>query len=162
MNTGCNKTRQALGNLAERTVMNMKKAIRRGGKHNTGKLEQSITWKFTQYGVVFIIDSDYAKYVISGRRSGAKQPPSRSILSWLDTPHGIRAYANMRRRWRTISKKSAAFLIARHIGQKGIKPMDFYNPSINTLYKVDAYHELEEAYAYCFEHQMIKEFKKII
>src|SRR5574343_1270624 len=115
------EVKRRLGALAERTVKQMKDHLRRAGKINTGNLANSITWKFVEDGISITVGAPYGKYVISCRRIGAKQPPKTAILTWLNTPHGLRVYANMRRRWKTITKEQASFLIGRTIKRKGIK-----------------------------------------
>lgn len=55
---------------------------------------------------------DYAVFVDKGRHPG-KQPPLKSIIAWCKSK-GI--------------EKSAAFPIARKIGERGIKPTNFMKP----------------------------------
>jgi hypothetical protein len=59
--------------------------------------------------------ADYFKYVDEGRKPNSKQPPIKPIQSWV-THKGIR-FNNM-------SSKQTAFIIARSIGKKGIKPLN--------------------------------------
>jgi hypothetical protein len=62
--------------------------------------------------VLKIIADDYLQYVDQGRRPG-KRPPQRAILKWVENKNI------------TIKKQTpsqTAFVIARSIGKKGIKP----------------------------------------
>lgn len=150
------ETKRKLYLLADKTVANMRDHIRRAGKVNTGELYRSVGWQVVQGGIEFYVKAPYASYVILGRRKGAKRPPRRVILQWLETPHGKRAFANMRRRWEHITMQGAAFVICRSISEKGIKPVDFYNPALNTLYKTDSWHLLEAAFVRDIEKDLEK------
>jgi len=150
------ETKRKLYLLADRTVMNMKNHIRRAGKFNTGQLYNSVGWKVVQGGIEFYVKAPYSQYVIMGRRKGAKRPPFQAILKWIETPHGNRALANIRRKWSNTTKEGAAFIICRSISEKGIKPVDFYNPAINTLYKTDSWHLLEAAFVNDIEKDLEK------
>ena len=60
-------------------------------------------------------------HVISeGRRPGAKQPPTKALRGWV------------RRRWGVSGREvgRAAFVLARSIGRKGIRPRRFYRASV--------------------------------
>ena len=152
------ETKRKLFQLADKTVDKMKQHIKRGGKYNTGALYNSVGWKVIQGGIEFYVNDKYASFIISGRRKGAKQPPSWAIREWFSTPHGSRAFANMKKKWPKIKLEGASFIVCRSIKEKGIKPFDFYNPYIEQLYKVEAFHELESAFVMDVE----KELKKTI
>ena len=64
----------------------------------------------------------------------------------MKTPHGRRAFANLRRKYPKINYNSAAYVIGRGIQRRGIRGVDFWNPYIDQLYNTDAWHELEAAY----------------
>lgn len=57
----------------------------------------------------------YARYVLEGRRPGAKMPPWRSIADWLRVKH-------------LDSSPRAAWAVARAIRRRGIKARDFATP----------------------------------
>lgn len=152
--------KKRLGALADRTVQQMRNYLKRAGKFNTGTLHNSISWRFVADGIEITVGANYADFVIKGRRAGAKQPPRQAILKWLNTPNGSRVYFNMKRRWKTITKEQASFLIGRGIKRRGIKPLDFYNPPMNRLLNIDLYHQLSEDYAYQYEHEIVKTLKK--
>ena len=63
-------------------------------------------------GVIIGNREDYARYVESGRRKGAKMPPVNVIRKWVKLKFG---YSGAQAR-------SVAFVIARSISEKGIKP----------------------------------------
>lgn len=145
--------------LADRTVDNMKNHIRRGGKNNTGNLMNSVGWKFVPTGVEFYVKAPYSDFVIKGRRVGAKMPPKLAIQKWLNSPHGRSAFNSMKKKFgKQLTYDSANFIIRKSISQHGIKPFDFFNPYINNLYNVSAFHDLEAAYVKDIENEL----KKII
>lgn len=77
----------------------------------TGKLK-SFTYSIEYEGNMFTVYFDlpsYWQYVENGRKAG-KMPPISAIKNWISAKH-IPAYKNI---------DSAAFLIARSIGKKGI------------------------------------------
>ena len=88
----------------------------------------------------------YAMVVEYGRRAGAKAPPSRALEGWVKRRLKPKAKLNKRRKItrKTMSKsarglesgrakdaaiKSVAFLVARSIGKKGIKPKPYMRPA---------------------------------
>lgn len=155
------RIKERLGNLADRTVQQMRNHIKRAGKYNTGELSRSIGWKFTADGIEIFVVAKYSDYVIRGRNKGSKQPPPDAILKWLNSPNGTRAYARMRNRWKTLTKKQAVYVIGRNIKKNGIKPLDFYNPAMNRLLNIDLYHQLSEDYAWEYEQEVTKALKKL-
>lgn len=161
------ETHRKLFLLADRTVAKMKDHIKRAGKYNTGQLYNSVGWKPIKGGLEFYVKAPYSQYVIQADAGGKpmpskwkKQPKIEHILPWMQTPHGTRAYANIKKRWPSTTIKGAAYIICRSIKEKGIKPVDFYNPYINQLYKVDAFHELEAAFATDMEKEIQKNINK--
>lgn len=153
------ETHRKLELLADKTVQNMQNHIKRAGKFNTGQLYRSVGWKPVQGGIEFYVKAPYSQYVLQGRRKGAKQPPKKAIQQWLLTPHGQRAFANMRKKYKKLTYDGAAFIVCRSISEKGIKPVDFYNPALNTLYKTDSWHSLEAAYVKDVEKEIEKQIK---
>lgn len=81
------------------------------------KLGSSITaeyrWMGVKYQAIFNVP-EYWKWVEYGRKPG-KQPPMEKILTWVKSK-GIKPLN------KKIPEKSLAFIIARSIGKKGIKP----------------------------------------
>jgi len=151
------QTKRRLFKMADATVMLMRNHIKKAGKFNTGQLSNSIGWKVVQGGIQFYVAAPYAKYVISGRRKGAKQPPSWAIREWFKGANGRKVFESMKSKWKGISMEGATYVVAKSIKEKGIKPLDFYNPAINKLYSKDAFHELEAAFAQDLEKGIQKE-----
>lgn len=117
-----------------RTVQNMKNVLANNRKVNTGRLYNSIQYVLDTINNTFTITMiSYGKFVDSGRRRGAKFPPINVIKEWLSkTPHGRSFLQGFKGTGVHKSNKiqrinSAAFLIARSISQRGIKPVRFLN-----------------------------------
>ena len=107
-----------LNTLADKTTKEIKSLLRLNGKYASGRLVNSVVVKVleTDKGVKMSLEyADYGKYVISGRRPGAKMPPISKIQAWTRLK-GI--------------PLSAAFPIARAIAKNGIKPLNFTTPFI--------------------------------
>jgi hypothetical protein len=104
-------------------VVNTAKAnLLRFGKVNTGALRDSIRFNITPKGNIRFFFLQYGIFVESGRRAGAKQPPINPILKWIEE-RGITPDEGT-------SKRSLAFLIARSIGEKGIRPTPFMKAAV--------------------------------
>jgi hypothetical protein len=104
-------------------VINTAKAnLLRFGKVNTGALRDSIRFNITPKGNIRFFFLQYGIFVESGRRAGAKQPPINPILKWIEE-RGITPDEGT-------SKRSLAFLIARSIGEKGIRPTPFMKAAV--------------------------------
>ena len=93
----------------------------------TGDLYKSIDYKIVQkkgeYKLV-ISYLDYGEFVLKGRRPGAKPPPYKSILKWTQFK-GI--------------PKEAAYPIAKSIGKKGIKPLNFLFPFFSKQNQIERF-----------------------
>ena len=105
------------------------------GKEATGSLVKSLDYELIELLgdiVINITANDYLYYVDKGRKPNRKAPPSGVIVKWMDVK-GIKG--RDKKTGRFIKKESAAFLIARSIGKKGIKPTNVIKKSINRLLK---------------------------
>lgn len=111
--------------LGSDIVDTIKKILQSENKVATGNLIQSLDYKVIEViGKVFleITAADYFPFVDKGRRPG-KMPPIKPIKSWM-AAKGI------------VSKnKSLPFLIARSIGEKGIKPTNVKQRAIKEVMK---------------------------
>lgn len=134
------------------------KVINKGGE---------ISWLLTM--------NPYWKYVEGGRRAGKKPPPSASIKEWIKQKESLKANIDKILGRVTVSKKktalskgtksmsfdnklnSLAFMIARSIGKKGIKPKPFFNKVINEA----RINELNELLAPVLKEYFILEFKEL-
>lgn len=88
---------------------------------------------------------EYWKYIEYGRRAGAKMPPITAIENWITRRGIIPRPITLKSGKQVIpSTKSLAFVIARSISIKGIKPRPFMKNSIN-LIKEKFIREIEDA-----------------
>jgi hypothetical protein len=99
----------------------------------SGDLYRSIDYKIVQkkgeYKLV-ISYADYGEFVLKGRRPGAKPPPFASIMKWCQFK-GI--------------PKEAAYPIAKSIGKKGIKPLNFIFPFFSKQNQIERFLEQDVA-----------------
>lgn len=78
--------------------------------------------------------ADYWKYIEYGRRAGAKMPPINVIEKWITKKNIIPRPITLKSGKQVIpTTKSLAFVIARSIGIKGIKPRPYLNDSLNEI-----------------------------
>ena len=92
------------------------KILTEADKKATGDLIKSLDYEVITdiHGLTLkILASDHFKYVDRGRKAGSKQPPIKPIQSWIRAKHIV---------FNGLDSKQAAFMIARSIGEKGIKP----------------------------------------
>lgn len=139
----------ALNKWATMVVAQAKSNLLRGKKDATRTLSNSITYEIvpdqtSDIGAdVEFSYADYGEYVESGRRKGAKMPPPSKLLNWIK----VKPIPRFRdKKGRFISYESQAFLIARSIGKKGIKPFPFMTSAVEQA-QIDLLYMLEEAIA---------------
>lgn len=157
------EAQKQLAIIGDRIVDNIKDAIKKSGKFNTGRLYNSINVKMDIGGLRINIDSPYYQFVLNGRRAGSKRPPIKAILSWLDTPHGKSYYTKLnlkKKPEQSISKLTAAFMVANTIKKRGIPPMKKKNLINLTLSikKEQGFKDLEDAYRRDVEAELKKTF----
>jgi hypothetical protein len=95
-------------------------------KRATGDLIRSLDFQVVKEVSGWMLKlkaESYFKYVDQGRRPG-KQPPIKPIQSWIEKK-GIKIQG--------YSSKQTAFVIARSIGKKGIKPLNIMDKLINEI-----------------------------
>lgn len=107
--------------LAQDIVVFMKDDLVKEGKVTSGNLERSLNYNIVEGDssesvTINITSLGYLKNVDEGRRAGAKQPPSDAILPWVNQK-GIKDIGGV-----PAKPEQVAFVIARSIGEKGIKP----------------------------------------
>ena len=112
---------------ATRVVALAKANLTRGKKIATGTLYNSVKFSITPKGKVTFHYAEEGKWVERGRRKGAKMPPQDSIAKWAKVK-GLPQFRDKKGRY--ISDKSRAFLIARSISKKGIKPFPWYSSAV--------------------------------
>jgi hypothetical protein len=103
------------------------KLLTEEGKRATGDLIQSLDYQVIKEvdGLMLkILAAPYFKNVDEGRRPGAKPPPVKAIQSWVNQKNIV--FTNM-------SSKQTAFIIARSIGVKGIKPLHAKDKLISNI-----------------------------
>jgi len=122
-----------LDKFGEEITSDIKEVLRINGAIASGNLEKSIDYKIVEregeYKLV-ITYLDYGEYVLKGRRAGAKPPPYAPIIRWTQFK-GI--------------PKSAAYPIAKSIGKKGIKPLNFLFPFYSKQNQIERFLEQDVA-----------------
>lgn len=122
----------------EALVIQIVQELKDAGKEATGTLAKSVDYELIEaldkisVGIKAV---DYFEYVDSGRRKGAKPPPSDAIVKWMKVK-GIKG--RNPKTGKFIPQKSAAFLIARSIGKNGIKPVFAIKKSLRKLKSLQA------------------------
>jgi hypothetical protein len=129
MSTPLNQAIQQVGN---QIVAEMKATLQRNGNDNTGNLSNSIT--ATVEGTKLIISmDDYGKWVNDGHERGpGKVPPIKAINAWI-AKNGITPKQG-------ISRKQLPFVIQAAIGKRGQtrrRAFPFIEPSIKTVLSKD-------------------------
>jgi hypothetical protein len=101
-----------------RSVVQIEADAKRRVPTDTHNLQRSITHEVVDVGADIIgragTNQPYAEPVEKGRRAGAAMPPPSALIGWLGR-HGI--------------DPSLAFVVARSIGRKGIKPRPYLKPA---------------------------------
>lgn len=120
---------------------------------DTSKLLNSIKYIFNNNNTSFEISmemAEYWKYVESGRKSG-KFPPISAIREWVKVKPVIpRPYNG-----KLPTENQLAFLIARSIAKKGIRPRPIFNDSLDDVMR-DFENGLEDAFTKDVENEMDK------
>jgi hypothetical protein len=112
---------------AQKVVTNAKSILRRNHKDATGNLINSVRYSVSSDGDISFEYAPEGKWVESGRRKGAKQPPTNPIEKWIKQK-GLKGRDPKTGRY--ISNHTLAFLIARGISRDGIKPVPFMQLAI--------------------------------
>ena len=113
-NTNLRKQLEALGVEA---VAILTRLLIEADKRASGELIRSLNFKVIQdvNGLLLsILAADYFEYVDEGRKPG-KQPPIKPIQSWVKKRNIV---------FRGLDDRQTAFIIARSIGKKGIRPVN--------------------------------------
>jgi len=125
---------KVLNEIGKDLVKELSLQLMRADKRASGNLIDSLDYKVVEAVDGFfleIIAADYLKYVDQGRRPG-KQPPTKAIRKWIDDR---KILPRDKKTGRFIKKESAAFLMARSIGKKGIKPTNVIKKSVDNIFK---------------------------
>jgi hypothetical protein len=101
-----------------------RKAAKAKAPKDTGTLRKKIGFRASHTGLTLFSPTSYARYVELGRRPGARPPPSNALHGWLRR-HGIPV--------------SAAYVVARAIGRRGIKGRFFMAAGMAAMKKLLPY-----------------------
>ena len=108
----------------------------------TGTLKRSLSYNYTIRRNNPVVDfsatgkaAEYLRFVLEGRRNGAKMPPIEPILAWMKVkPIRLRKPNGGGFEKVTPAKlRSAAWTIARSIATRGIEPFPFYANAIESV-----------------------------
>lgn len=117
--------------IGKEFIAELIKQLIQADKVASGKLLKSLNYKVIEVldNLLIQINSEaYLQYVDAGRRPG-KMPPTTAIKKWID----IRKIKGRDKNGRFITKDQTAFLIARSIGRKGIKPTNVIKKSMDNI-----------------------------
>jgi hypothetical protein len=120
----------------------------------SGNLLNSLTYKlrirYNKPTIDFTVKGqagNYADVIEYGRRPGAKMPPVAAIEQWIRIkPLKLRNRQGEFIKATESAIKSAAFAIAKSIGEKGIEGINYYQDAINDTWP-DYSEQLFQAYA---------------
>lgn len=113
------QTKRLVGDIAYMKVLKAAHLVARSAKHNAPKASSQLTnsIQVKRAGALkaeVFAGSEYGAEVELGRKPNSPMPSIQSIKDWIKT-----------KSIETNNINSAAFLIARSIGKKGIKPQPF-------------------------------------
>jgi len=138
-----------LNNYGINVVAEIQDNIEHEGHVATGRLKDSVRFKVNVAGQICYFElylADYWKYVEYGRKPG-KMPPVNAILTWMGYKR-IGSYITGKGKNPAVGKKSIlatnlreqrsiAYLIARKIAKRGIKPTGFFSRAFNPNHSGD-------------------------
>lgn len=152
--------------VVERAQSNLRISRRvRGKKVNrvaSGNLLNSLTYKtrvrYNKPTVDFTVKGDAGKYadvIEFGRRAGAKMPPTAAIEQWIRIkPLKLRNKQGAFIKSTESAIKSAAYAIAKSIGENGIQGINYYAEAIDDTWPEYA-DKLMEAYISSVENRLL-------
>ena len=101
-----------LNQYGEEIRLAIKKRLEADNKVATGKAANTLIKKATPNSLT-IEGWKYIEVISGGREPGKKAPPVGKIMEWIDAKRGINVKSGR--------KRSLAFIIAKRIGERGIK-----------------------------------------
>lgn len=177
------RTEKALNKFALKTMTFARGNLLRQKKNASGALRDSIDYNITttrkgenisSFRLQFTL-ADYGTFVEDGvngtrKKYGSpysyttKQPPSSVILGWLKSkPVKLRDSKGRFRKNKKGELNTLAFLIARKIKERGLKPAPFLKPSFEKVFKgldkeivKDFALDMEEFYAFTIQEEIDK------
>ena len=132
----------------------------------SGTLLNSLTYKlrirYNKPTIDFTVKGDagrYADVIEYGRKPGAKMPPVSAIEKWIKIkPLKLRNRQGEFIKSTESAIKSAAFAIAKSIGENGIEGINYYQDAINDTWE-DYSEQLLTAYAKGVEQRFLLNFR---
>ena len=132
----------------------------------SGTLLNSLTYKlrirYNKPTIDFTVKGDagrYADVIEYGRKPGAKMPPVSAIEKWIRIkPLKLRNRQGEFIKSTESAIKSAAFAIAKSIGENGIEGINYYQDAINDTWE-DYSEQLLTAYAKGVEQRFLLNFR---
>lgn len=128
--------KKAMEKYGEAFVIELIQQLKDADKVATGNLAKSIDYEVVEalnQLSLGIKAPEYLEYVDSGRRKGAKPPPSDAIMKWAKA-RNIERFRDKKGRF--ISDKARAFIIARGISKNGIKPTNVIKKTLRKLQSI--------------------------
>lgn len=167
------ETSKALSKWSFSTVEEAKKIIKIPGslgqkngrkKSSSGKLASSLGFQITEspngLTTKFTSSVDYAAIVHDGRKKNSRMPPIAPIVRWMkQKPVRLRAQGGQFRKQNEKAFRQAAFVIARSISRRGIKPFPFMAEAMNKEFD-KLPDELAQAMVMDMEDLLFEDFQK--
>lgn len=162
---------EILKKKAEYIVDSLKKNLEKHDSIASRKLFQSIRFDIKIFGSSYIFQimmEDYWKWVDEGRPPG-KMPPIDKLSKWIaqkGLPIRSQVKGLKRKSKKSLSEqvksrnRQVAFLIARSIGKKGIKPTNFYSDVINAKFWTDFKSDIAKVLKQEYTIQIIESIKE--
>ena len=123
---------EAQKKYAQLVVTNAKSILRSNNKKASGNLIESVRYTVNSQGKITFLFAEEGKYVQSGRlkRPGRGVNPKGEFVANLKDWIKKKGIQGRSKDGRFISNQSLAYLIARGINRKGIKPLPFMSMAI--------------------------------
>ena len=142
------------------------KIVNRVGSNRSDNLLNSLTYKlrirYNKPTIDFTVKGqagNYADVIEYGRKPGAKRPPVSAIEQWIRLkPLKLRNRQGEFIKSTETAIKSAAFAIAKSIGENGIVGINYYQDAINDTWE-DYSEQLLTAYAKGVEQRFLLNFR---
>lgn len=126
-------TADVLNKIGDMYIAELTKNLLSLNKKASGNLINSLDYDVIKVVDGFLLElkaASYLRYVDSGRKPG-KMPPPDDILKWVK----VRNLKFRSPKGRFITQKATAFVIAKSIGKKGIKPTHVLQTTIDNIMK---------------------------
>lgn len=137
-------------------VSALQNSLREVDRISSAKLYQSIEVDIERFGrkITFELKmEDYWKFVDEGRKAGGKMPPIDAILKFINfrrikpiNTKKIKGDRKTKKIKKDKANRQLAYLIARKIQKKGIKPTNFYSDVVNDTFKEKFREDISKAF----------------